>query len=73
MIKHGSCINPQTALVQGTFVFYEQFKATEARISQELNGRGLVMFNSYKVFDSQDSERSIKTRMTWDLRESTYY
>ena len=23
MIKNGSCINPQTALVQGTQVFYE--------------------------------------------------
>ena len=65
IIKHGSCINPETALVQGTKVFTEQLKLFEVALDKELYDLNIVMFFTYQIFDSQDPDNPIKTRFSW--------
>ena len=40
-------------------------------LERGLGGRSLVMFNTIKFFDSQDSERPIKTRFFWNTVNET--
>ena len=74
IIKNGSCINPETALVQGSKIFSEQIKLFGVALDKELNGIKILMFYTYQIFDSQDPENPIKTRFAfYDKTELSQY
>ena len=61
MIKIGSCINPETAYVQGTDIF----NAQRAYLETSFEDLFIKMFYSYKIFDTQDPVKPIKTRIAY--------
>ena len=74
MIKNGSCINPETAFVQGTETFDEQLAFSGALLNEESSEWNIIMFYSYQFFDTQDPVKPIKTRVAWlDLDFNTDY
>ena len=63
MIKYGKCIDPETAFVQGTRAFDENLKLFNLKFE---SGDVLTLqkiFFSYNIFDAQDKDRPIKTRI----------
>ena len=62
MIKYGSCINPETAYVLGTDIFDAQLAHFIAEFDEEFSDQIITMFYSFKIFDTQDPVKPIKTR-----------
>ena len=74
MIKDGSCINPETALVSGTKIFHEKLAHFSAFFQAEFSDQAITMFYSYKIFDTQDPVKPIKTRVAQQLlKKNTGY
>ena len=74
LIEFGSCINSKTAFVQGTQVFKEQAKTVSVSLREEINDWDIIMFYSYKIFDSQDPDEPVKTQIFWQesWRQESY-